>query len=220
MPKLKPDVSQARRATILAAAEQCFRINGFHQASIKDICTVGGFSPGALYLYFPSKEALIEGLIEAQMSEARTLMATLPDQPDLLGTLVDLVSAWVEDSRAQGNISLSADIFAEGMRNIQVAQVIARETREMHILYKTAVEAAQKRGEISMLHDSQAVATLLLALCDGLLIRFVVDPEFDAGRMLELLRSLLGTALKNFARPKLVSALPTSEVKNVISRTH
>jgi TetR/AcrR family transcriptional regulator, repressor for uid operon len=220
MPKLKPDVSQARRQTILAAAERCFRIRGFHQASIKDICTIGGFSPGALYLYFSSKEALIEGLIESQMVEARELMSALPEQHDLLGTLVDLISAWVEESRAQGNISLSADIFAEGLRNPRVARVIASENREMLLLYVAAVEAAQSRGEISTAHDAHTVATLLLALCDGLLVRFVIDPDFDAGRMLALLRSLLGTAVKSFAAPRLVSSHSPSEGQNVISRTH
>lgn len=205
MPRLKPDVSEARRNAILAAAERCFRNHGFHQASIKDICTEGSFSPGALYLYFPSKEALIEGLIESQMSAARELISTLPDQPDLLGTLVDLIAAWVEQSRAEGNMSITADIFAEGLRNPRVARVIARDNKDLHQLYVQAVIAAQSRGEIAGHLDAQAVATLLLALCDGLLMRFVVDPEFDPSRMLTLLRSVLGTALAGMTRPRLVT---------------
>jgi TetR/AcrR family transcriptional regulator, repressor for uid operon len=220
MPKLKPDVTSARRLAILTAAERCFRTRGFHQTSIKDICTFGGFSPGALYLYFPSKEALIEGLIESQMLAAREMMASLPEQTDLLGTLVDMIAAWVEESRAQGNMSLTADIFAEGLRNPRVASVIASDNREVHLLYVLAVKAAQRRGEIGSQHDAEAIATLLLALCDGLLVRFIVDPDFDAGRMLELLRSILGTAVRNFAAPRLVSSNSSNEAQNVISGTH
>ncbi len=205
MPRLKPDVTEARRAAILAAADRCFRTQGFHQASIKDICTEGGFSPGALYLYFPSKEALIEGLIDDQMSMARETMRTLPDQPDLLGTLVDLVAAWVEQSRAEGNMSITADIFAEGLRNPRVAAVIAKDNKELNRLYLDAVSAAQRRGEIAAQLDAQAIATLLLALCDGLLMRFVVDPDFDPTRMLTLLRSVLGSAISTFGKPQLIS---------------
>ncbi len=53
-----------RRATILDAAEQCFSRSGFHQTSMSDICQAAGMSPGNLYRYFPSKEAIIAGIIE------------------------------------------------------------------------------------------------------------------------------------------------------------
>ena len=62
MPKLKPDVQRARREHILDAAERCFARNGFHRSSIHDICKEAGVSPGALYVYFDSKEALIAGM--------------------------------------------------------------------------------------------------------------------------------------------------------------
>src|SRR5262245_17106399 len=48
-----------RRAEILAAAQRCFVRSGFHGASMQDICAEAGMSPGNLYRYFPSKEALI-----------------------------------------------------------------------------------------------------------------------------------------------------------------
>src|SRR5918992_4819925 len=53
-----------RRATILDAAEQCFSRAGFHQTSMNDICQAAGMSPGNLYRYFPSKEAIIAGITE------------------------------------------------------------------------------------------------------------------------------------------------------------
>ena len=51
-----------RRAEILAAAQRCFVRSGFHGASMQDICAEAGMSPGNLYRYFPSKEALIAGI--------------------------------------------------------------------------------------------------------------------------------------------------------------
>ena len=40
------------------------RAHGFHRSTMQIICREAGISAGALYLYFPSKEALIEGLTE------------------------------------------------------------------------------------------------------------------------------------------------------------
>ena len=64
MPKLKPDVQRARSEHILDAAERCFVRAGFHRTSVHDICKEAGVSPGALYVYFDSKEALIAGISE------------------------------------------------------------------------------------------------------------------------------------------------------------
>src|ERR1041384_4309671 len=63
--RVKPD----RRLEILAAAQRCFVRAGFHGASMQDICAEAGMSPGNLYRYFPSKEALIAGIAERDRAE-------------------------------------------------------------------------------------------------------------------------------------------------------
>ena len=68
MPKLKPEVQQARRERILDAAEQCFARAGFHRTTMHDICKEAGVSPGALYVYFDSKEALVNALYRSWKS--------------------------------------------------------------------------------------------------------------------------------------------------------
>jgi AcrR family transcriptional regulator len=37
---------------------------GFHQTSMQQICSEAGMSAGNVYRYFPSKEAIIEGITE------------------------------------------------------------------------------------------------------------------------------------------------------------
>jgi AcrR family transcriptional regulator len=59
-----------RRAEILSAAQRCFVRAGFHGASMQDICAEAGMSPGNLYRYFPSKEALIAGIAERDRASA------------------------------------------------------------------------------------------------------------------------------------------------------
>ena len=83
MPKLKPDVQRARSEHILDAAERCFARAGFHRTSIHDICKEAGISPGALYVYFDSKEALIAGISERDRAEFAERLATLADGPRL-----------------------------------------------------------------------------------------------------------------------------------------
>lgn len=52
----------ARVGAIKAAAEKVFAERGFTGATMQEIAREAGLSAGAIYRYFPSKEALIEAL--------------------------------------------------------------------------------------------------------------------------------------------------------------
>ncbi|MXN66549.1 TetR family transcriptional regulator [Stappia sp. GBMRC 2046] len=55
--------AEARPDDILDAALKLFSIKGFSPARMEDVAKEAGISKGAIYLYFPSKKALLEGLI-------------------------------------------------------------------------------------------------------------------------------------------------------------
>jgi len=55
---------EARPDEILDAALAVFTENGFAAARVEDIAIRAGLSKGAIYLYFPSKDAMLKALIE------------------------------------------------------------------------------------------------------------------------------------------------------------
>lgn len=57
-----------KRARILAAAADVFVKNGFHETHISHIARAAGVADGTIYLYFPSKEALLIALFEDNVS--------------------------------------------------------------------------------------------------------------------------------------------------------
>src|ERR671912_2252537 len=63
-----PDGAPDRRARILDAAEHCFVRSGFHRTTMQDVAAEAGMSPGNLYRYFPSKDAIVAGLSERDRS--------------------------------------------------------------------------------------------------------------------------------------------------------
>src|SRR6195256_6727565 len=69
MPRVTTAFKEDRRAEILEAARRCVARSGFHQTSMQDICAAAGMSPGNLYRYFPSKEAIIAGIAERDRAE-------------------------------------------------------------------------------------------------------------------------------------------------------
>ncbi len=60
--------ADARPEEILEAALAEFDERGFEAARMEDIAKAAGISKAAIYLYFPSKMALLEALIEAKVA--------------------------------------------------------------------------------------------------------------------------------------------------------
>jgi TetR/AcrR family transcriptional regulator, cholesterol catabolism regulator len=73
-----PKVVQDRRDQLIDAAMRVYSQKGFTRATNKDIAREAGITPGLIYYYFESKEALLKAIIETR-SPAQ-LMTTLPPQ--------------------------------------------------------------------------------------------------------------------------------------------
>jgi AcrR family transcriptional regulator len=96
--------AEARPEEILDAALAEFTERGFEAARMEDVAKTAGISKAAIYLYFPSKMALLEALIEAKVSplanQAQTLAAAGRDDPLLaLRTLATAAAHLMSDAK-------------------------------------------------------------------------------------------------------------------------
>jgi AcrR family transcriptional regulator len=92
MTRLSRTESQARtRLMILGAAREAFIAEGYARTSLEAVAEAAGFSKGAVYSNFESKEALFLELLEIKLtSEAKALeelVAAPASAPELLGAL-------------------------------------------------------------------------------------------------------------------------------------
>jgi AcrR family transcriptional regulator len=69
--------AEARPDEILDAAQAEFDEKGFEAARMEDIGKRAGISKAAVYLYFPSKMALLKALIEAKVAPLAAQVETL-----------------------------------------------------------------------------------------------------------------------------------------------
>lgn len=73
----KSDVVTAfRRRQIFDAARQCFLSGGFKATTMEQVATAAGVAKGTLYLYFPSKDAVLHQILQDDLTELRE--QTLP----------------------------------------------------------------------------------------------------------------------------------------------
>jgi len=65
MPKLASQRAEQNRSQITQAALSLFTRQGFHGTSIREIAELAEVSTGAIYTYFPTKDALFESVVHS-----------------------------------------------------------------------------------------------------------------------------------------------------------
>src|SRR5947208_5050410 len=103
-----PKVVEDRREQILEAALGVFAEKGFARATNKDIAREAGITPGLIYHYFESKEALLQAIVETR-SPVRLIRSLSPQMFDLppemlLRFLIQQVLSIVESEQFVGLI--------------------------------------------------------------------------------------------------------------------
>ncbi len=126
MPRLTPHTQLEKREHILAAAERCFLGKGFHVSTMNDICREAGISPGALYLYFTSKDELILGLCEREKDRFTRDLVHLTGVADFLSALRSMAEHYC-CNEPRDKARLHVESAAEASRN----QALSKKLRRM-----------------------------------------------------------------------------------------
>ena len=183
-----------RRTEILDAAERCFIRSGFHQASMQEICAEAKMSPGNLYRYFPSKEAIIAGISERNRAEAAESFVAVQAAPDFFAGLAGLARHHLVERSAE-EVGLCAEIMAESRRSPEIARIARDAERDIRAGIVAMLQRAQQAGEIDAKLDLDPVARVLMVLGDGISWRRTADPEFDPEKVLPLVLQMIGCLL-------------------------
>lgn len=212
MPKLSPQTQQARRTAILDAAERCFAEAGFHRTTMQDICSAAGVSPGALYGYFESKEALIAGIAERNLTTLAAQFAELADASDLVQALAKLGEYYTIEEPHYKRV-LCLEIGAEATRNKNVGNIFSSVDAFVHQSFVQLFERARTSGRISPDLDTDTLAKLLCIIGDGLFWRRAVDPDFDANRFMPAITAIVSGLLKPVGEDVAQSGLEPAETE-------
>ncbi len=199
MPKLKPATQRARREHVLDAAELCFARAGFHRTTMQDICKEALVSPGALYVYFASKEDLIAGIAERNRSEFAERFAELSAAPDIMKALSMLGEHYLIAEPALKR-TMCIEIALESTRNPKVGEIYRSVDRFVAESFEKLFARLAAEGRIAPELDIPTVAKLFSVIGDGMFLRNAVDPDSDPKALVTAVMAILGKLLN--ARPE------------------
>jgi AcrR family transcriptional regulator len=169
MPKLSEQATEQRQRHILNAATRCFSRLGYHTTTMRHILAEAALSAGAVYNYYPSKDAILLVLAERDLQRSQHAIDQLTQQDD--SAVEQLVAILIADLRRidlLGQAKMKVCITAEQainsdldnkLRPLQVGQYEAVRKLLERQLGKAAEDAATSAKLLSMVYFG-AVQTL------------------------------------------------------------
>ena len=196
----EPPISARRQATrerVLEAASEVFAERGFHGATVEDICERAGFTRGAFYSNFSSKDDLVLELTR-QHAEAlvdRIRAASKREHASAEEVLRDVLAALADDSRSKERwVVLTTEFTLHAIRDAGARRAWAAQQRRVRDELATVVDEAVGRQGLTLPMPTDVFVRVAMALTQGSLTQRLVEPRSLAVGELErtVLPILLG----------------------------
>jgi AcrR family transcriptional regulator len=193
VPKVSEEHKNRRREQIIDGARRCFARHGYEGATVARLEEEVGLSRGAIFNYFPNKEALFVA-VAASLSDRMTriwleqgfralLDAIVHEDTDWLAVQLEAVRRFRTDPEFQRQVDAQEEVWAE--------------TRDERL------DALREQGVRDDVGIDQ-IGIFLGLIANGLALRVTVgDPNPDLDAIAELVET--GVGPRRRARRKLVT---------------
>lgn len=177
-----------RRDTILRAARTVFLEHGYTGARMAEIAQRAEIAVGTLYLYFPSKEALVAALADDFHRRFVEVLHPALAYPDAAEAIVQAVHAALQFAAEERDLL--------GLLHLTVGVHLLRSSAA-HTLYKTVVTALTEKMEQGQIrrYEPLVLADLITSLFQRASEVCILHTEGDLLRYEETIIQLLQYAL-------------------------
>lgn len=168
-----------RRLQIIDAALTCFADSGYDGTTTAAICRTAGIGSGTFFHYFPTKAAVLVGLLELGTRETREWFEAQQGRDDPREVVLDWVRKTaddVADPRMPGFVRAVGAV----MTVPEVATALADDEAAQAEGLRPFVLAAQRAGLVRTDLSGRALTSWVLLVLDGYLGRLATDDAFSA----------------------------------------
>jgi len=174
--------AEARPDEVLDAALELFMEKGFAATRVDDIAKRAGLSKGAVYLYFPSKEAVLEALVRrAIIPIADTALAALRDYEGDPRIVISMVIRMVGHRFADPRIvAIPKVVFREVLGFPHLAQMYRTEVLDKVLPVVTGlIRRGVEQGYLRQVDPEMTVRSIIGPLLLHLMMAevFGITPE-------------------------------------------
>ncbi len=170
---------RARREKIIGVATELFGRVGFNGATMLEVAQECGISRAGLSHHFPTKESLLEAVLETRDKEDyERFRRNGSAAADGLGVLRGMVDLAEHNTAVPGIIGLYAVLSAEaGSAEHPAHDYFVQRYERIRRGTARALEGARSAGHLAADTDVDETAIELTALMDGLQVQWLLDPN-------------------------------------------
>ena len=151
----------ARPDEVLDAALALFAARGFAQVKVEEVARAAGLSKAAVYLYFPSKKALLAGLVRRAVQPVAAL-ALAPGQGPALAVIAGLMRAVAGRLAEPGVAAVPALVLREAAAVPEIAQVYRDEVLDRVLpALRQIIAGGIASGEIRAMEPDFAIRSVI-----------------------------------------------------------
>lgn len=176
----RPLESEKARRIVDAMRESVAR-RGSAGSTFDHVAREAGVSRGLLHYYFGTKERLLVEVVrrdsEIRLGALAAALGVARTADDFIDALVRSLEQLIEAD--PGFVVLMHELFTLSRRNEEIAGELATLSRSARSDIAASLKAKQDEGIVRLGDEPDAVAGVLLALADGLALRFLIEPELD-----------------------------------------
>jgi len=162
-----------RRQEFVDAAWRCIARKRYSDLTVEDVCTEAGLSKGSFYTHFDEKDDLLLALLDEDSAGFDALIATVGQKAH---KSVERLRRYVRAVADAGEDPARAEIWAEVSVNDRLRQHLATAVGQRRVALAGWIDEAVAAGELIDV-PANALAAVLLALADGLMVHASVDPD-------------------------------------------
>jgi len=183
--KTKQEAMETRHR-LLDAAEQLFHQHGVSHTSLQDIAQAAGLTRGAIYWHFEDKAELFNAMMERAtmpLEEGMSMAAEASPQLSLAELRWGLVNVFYsamhnERTRRVFEIAMQKVEYTGELQPLKERKLSAH--RDWRAQNQAAFDHAVALGQLPKAMNTRIAAIALVALVDGLIHQWIMDPEsFD-----------------------------------------
>lgn len=185
----RADAKARTRTHLLTAAESLFTSGGFHATSLDAVAAAAGYTKGAVYSNFASKEDLFFAVYAQRVDRTRSEITAVlashgEDAPRTLArrTLGRTEAGW---------IAVFFEFWAHVVRNPELRDrfaAIHRRAREAQVEWTRGWMHRNDIGGIA----AEEWTTAMFAMVSGIALEQLIEPGLDGGRIAERIFELMG----------------------------
>lgn len=153
---------EERRMEIVKAARFLFQTQEYDKTTMQDVMTYLGIAKGTIYYYFPSKEELLEAVIEDIVDESVNHMQSMVEQAS--GNALDKLQVLV----MAGNVSEDNDPILEQLHHAgnsgMHSRLLAATLQKQAPLYARVIEQGCQEGLFQTEHPLECSEMILASI--------------------------------------------------------